>query len=121
MPNTVVTTLAQQAHKPVAMVESLWRKAKRFAAREGQKGNYSFVAESVRRMLGLTERMKFVNIGDRVRWKDVSGNVMSGRVHGTLPDCCLIKVEPGSASALEAIIRQGNGFLVVPLLEVERI
>ena len=119
MPNSVVVTLAHRAHKPVAVVESLWRRAKRFAAREGQKGNFLFVAEAVKRMLGLTESMKTFTIGQRVTWKDIDGDSMTGIVHGTLPDCCMIKVEPGSDSALEAILRARNGFIVVPLLEVE--
>lgn len=119
MPCAVVKTLSEQTNKPIHVVEGLWRKAKRFAANEGEKGNYLMVLEATRRMLGLTEHMKKVSMGQKVRWTTVTGDTLTGTVHGTLPDCCMIQVEnPSTAPSMDAILRQRSGIVVVPLTDV---
>lgn len=121
MANKVVRTLAARSRQPVPVVEGMWRRAKRWASREGEKGNYLLVTEVVKRMLGLTQVMKVARVGQRIRWKNpISGCTLEGVVHGTLPDAVLFKVSnPQADPQLAGIIEQANGIFTVGLLEVE--
>ncbi len=92
MPNNVVIELARQTGRPVVLVEKIWRKAKKFVADEGEKGNFLRVLEVSRRMLGLTSTMKRIRLGQRVQWRD-GDTTRYGTVESTLPDCCFILVD----------------------------
>ncbi len=55
MPAPVLISLAKKAGKSLGTAEKLWAKAKRLASEEGHVGDYAYIVEIVKRMLGLGE------------------------------------------------------------------
>ena len=57
MPSNVVKSFADKTGKSVAEVEALWDKAKKSAADEGQADNYAYITGTLKKMLGISERV----------------------------------------------------------------
>jgi len=55
MPAPQVKSLAKKSGKSVVVVERLWKKAKKQAAKQGRAGDYKYIVGIVKNMLGLKE------------------------------------------------------------------
>jgi len=66
MPTNIIKSFASRSGKSVEEVETLWKKAKEVASKEGHTNDYPYIVGILKRMTGINESIEALRISEKI-------------------------------------------------------